>query len=189
MFIITLVFLTSFSGATFFQEGPSSEEEWEWLLEELMIQMAEENGWEPFSEEMFGEGLPESTGGEGFRNEELSGEDQLRLLLDENTDMETRLIMLETLRQSEDSSALEEVLRAFASQEEEFSSQEAYKTPDLPQVKVETISRKVLISKKEGPVQVETEQKSLAQWVNILIGGLALTAAGAFIFFRRGHIR
>ena len=188
MFGITLFFLAFLSTGTSFQEGPSSEEEWEWLLEELMIQMEEENDWESFSEEMFGENSPESTREDSFGREEISGEEQLRLLLDENTDMATRLIMLENLRQSEDSSALEEVLRAFASQEKDSPLPRKHIKPDLPQVKIETVSRKVRISA-EARVPEEAEQKSLAQWVNILIGGLALTLAGVFIFIRRGHIR
>ena len=188
MFGITIFFLFGLSTGGSFQEGPSPEEEWEWLLEELMIRMAEENGWESFSEDLFGGRSQESNGVDMLGREELSGEDQLRLLLDENTDMETRLIMLETLRQSEDSSALEEVLRAFANQEEAETLQKKVRNPDRPQVKVETISRKILLPQEEE-VPEETKQKSLAQWVNILIGGLALTVAGAFIFFRRGQVR
>ena len=187
MFVITLFFLALLSAGTSFQEGPSSEEEWEWLLEALMIQMEEENDWESFSEEMFGENSPESTREDSFGREELSGEEQLRLLLDENTDMATRLIMLEDLRQSEDSSALEEVLRAFASQEKDSPLPRKQIKSDLPQVKIKTVSRKVRISTEEAVPEKE-EQKSLAQWVNILIGGLALTLAGVFIF-RRGHVR
>ena len=152
-----------------------------------MIQMEEENDWASFSEEMFGENSPESTRVDVFGREDLSGEEQLRLLLDENTDMATRLIMLENLRQSEDSSALEEVLRAFASQEKDLPLPRIHIKSDLPQVKIETISRKVRISTEEQ-VPEEAEQISLAQWVNILIGGLALTLAGVFIF-RRGQIQ
>ena len=188
MFGITIFFLFGLSTGGSFQEGPSPEEEWEWLLEELMIQMAEENGWGSFSEEMFEERNPESTGVETFGREELSGEDQLRLLLDENTDMQTRLIMLETLRQSEDSSALEEVLRAFANQEERVPLRRKNIKPDPPQIKIETVSRKILLPEEEAPSE-EPDQNSLAQWVNILIGVLALTAASAFIFLKRGQVR
>ena len=185
-FTIILLLISSFGGVI--QEGPVSEAEWEMLFEELMIRMAEENEWGDFSEENLPTLSPDSEEDTFLGKESMSGEDFLRLLLDENTDIETRLLMLETLRQSEDPTVLEEILQAFAKQAEKEAPPAKKIKEESPQVKIKTVSRKQLVSEKTDSFK-EENMESPTSWVNILVGGLALSMAAAFLFLRRGQIR
>ena len=177
------VLIAVFGNGFSFQEGSFTEEEWGYLMEELMIRMTEEE-WEEGVQSDFPQLFPEN---EIMGNETVSGRRLLELLLDENTDLETRLLILETLRRSEDSSELEEVLRAF--------SQEAGNDPpkserkalrDEPQTKLEVVSRTVLVPLESKKMKEESSDFDKTKWTNILIGGLALTLAAGFFFVRRG---
>lgn len=180
--------LTFFPAGMVPQEGPQTGEEWDFLLQELMIRMAEENEWEESFPEEFTD--PESSPSE---NETETGESLLRLLLDENTDMETRLMILERLRTAEDPEVMEEVLKAFAESERKNGSRETVAgtsggRADEPRIKLRTLSRQV-VPGEEKPDPSENPDKPRVRWINIIVGGLALTMAAAFFFLRRGLTR
>ena len=83
---------------------------------------------------------------------------------------------------------LEEVLRAFAEQEAPARTSEyrqAKYHEEEPQIRLKSISRKITILNIKSEPE-ETSSNTEVRWINIIIGGLALTIAAFFFFMRRG---
>ena len=103
--------------------------------------------------------------------------------------METRLIILEMLRNSEDPDVMEEILKAFAQQENGIPNTKSKTSPPKKQGKPKVNTEESLptgFQRKEFDAP-ETTEESYSRWINSLVGGLALFIAGGFIFMRRGQ--